>query len=236
MLRTKRKTTTVATSREAVAAIRAQISRGFGVTIDAELLDGDELHELAMLTRKVLDGAEDNGTRVPLATLPKSERSKWERLVGIAAGDPDLFKNARSEQAARARISELVERARRPTARQRFEEQGAIILPAEVFTQLRLGQLWLGHLAVLAHVVGQLENGVSLAPRSRVEDGVLIVSDVYGLAGERQDGDGRFDGWRPLLAHLAQNGWLKAERAGNEWRIGLGPRMLRAFELRGAAR
>jgi hypothetical protein len=228
LLTKKRKTWE--TSTESLRNAARPFERVFGVRCDPERLDDDEREQFAELARKAT--SEERG--VNLSPLGRRERAALERLLEKAAGEADLFERRREEAAATARIRELAERAVRPSARPRFEERGAVILPRAVFEQLRGGYLWVEHVGLLAFVVAQMENGVCLAPQGRYEDGSLVIDHGWGLTGSC-DGEGTFSRWKQIIEHLERNAWLDVERSGRQWRITRGRRLREAGKARAAA-
>jgi len=218
------------TSNESLRNAARPFERIYAVRCDPDRLDEDEREQFAELASKAT--TEDRG--VNLSPLGRRERGALERLLEKAAGEAGLFERRREEAVTTARIRELAERAARPRARPRFEERGAIVLPQAIFAQLRSGALWIEHVGLLAFMLAQLENGVSLASQGRLEDDSLVIDHVYGLTGSA-DGDGTFAGWKRILEHLERNEWLDVERSGRRWRITRGRRLREAAKARAAA-
>jgi hypothetical protein len=86
--------------------------------------------------------------------------------------------------------------------------------------------------------VRQLENGVALAPHSKIEgagDAACIVLDSnFGLGG-KFDENGKFGDYLDLLKHLDRNQLLRVERANTAIRIYRGLRVLDFLKARRAA-
>src|SRR5919109_3678548 len=145
---TKRRRT-ADTTREALLAAGRPFERVYGVRLDPDRLDDDEREQFAELARKARS---EEGGGVNLSPLGRRERAALERLLEKAVGETGLFERRRQEAAATVKIRELAERAVRPSARPRFEERGAVILPRAVFEQLRGGYLWIEHVGLLAFI------------------------------------------------------------------------------------
>jgi len=222
--------------RDKLAAVRAVIGRMVdmdGRTVDFDCLDDGEARALLELARR-------RGGGEP---FPESDQRRLETLVERVTGRDGVFEAHRQAKDAAAKRAELEQLAKRPPRRIRYEERGAVILPAELFTQLQYdGErscFGLEHLGVLLWVAACLENGRNLAPRGRIEgagnDVRLVIDRWLGLGG-RFDEHARLGGaWLKAAQHLARNGWLRVEVSGQNVKIARGPRLLAALKQRRAA-
>lgn len=226
---TKRRTWRV--PREQLAPIEATLFRVYGLQADTGLLEEREQAELVEFAQVA---ATDGGGGLNLTQLPERDRRKFERLVAKAAAKPsDYFDTTRRDAAAFAKVRELAVRARRPEARPRWEERGAVVLSREVaFDWFRQPEpiLHVEHLGLLVFLAGMFENGEAHGRTARFEGAgdelTLVVDANLGLgAASSFDADGSIGrGWRRYLEHLEANGFFVVERNGRTWRIKRGPR------------
>src|SRR5205823_6228013 len=118
-------------SSDALAGVRAEIVRRFGVRLkaaDLDQLDDDAAREVVELVRRL-----HSESREPLSG---KERAKLERLIGEAAGVADLFARRREAQAAESKFAELARRAKLPGSRPLVEQPGSVRIPAVAFAHL----------------------------------------------------------------------------------------------------
>ena len=222
LLTKKRKTWEHST--ESLRNAARPFERVYGVRCDPDRLDDDERVEFAELARR--GTSEERG--VDLSPLGRRERAALERLIEKAAGEAGLFARRREEAAATARIRELARRAMQPARRLHLEEAGSVTFPAELFRHLREGVVWPEDVAVLFAVVGILENATTLAPRSRIEAGTLVIDRTFGLFGSA-DPEQRASRWKDSLANLHRVGWLTVEDARGTIRVRPGPGLAAAL-------
>jgi hypothetical protein len=179
--------------------------------------------------------------------LRPADVADWERILGTAAGDPELFEKERRDAQARAKLAELQdERKVANLPRQPLlAEPGRVQLPRILFRWLtgdsarETGAITLPGIGVLYGVLACFENDdASLFPNARFEgkgdSRALVVpgggvgSDIrtHGqTAGSPHDpGNSGYVRLRPALAVLALNGWLEVEQTVGELRIRLGER------------
>jgi hypothetical protein len=214
---------------ERLAAARNQIQSSLGIKIDPERLDHDEQVALLELAHGCRAGAEPGVHRFNPQQLGRKERSRLEALVEKGAAKPGLFKRHREEATLKQRTAELATRARRPSARPRWEERGAVVLPRETaFEFLRDGIFFLEHFGLLVYLLAQFENGEALAPRSYFDGDTLVIDRNVGI-GARFDPEGRMTPrWRETFDHLVANGWFTADTSGSGVRVTRGPRAIAA--------
>jgi hypothetical protein len=233
---------TMATSREAVKSWTGTIARWASLRErDLDVfgrLNEDELADLMALTREL---ETDEGEGFDSTRLEPKQLRRWERLVGKAAGDEDLFERRREGAEQHARLAELARRARTPAPRPRFEQPGSVHLPREwCFEFVRDGILFPSHLAVLVLLEAIFENGQAFGRVARLEgsgdDVALVVDATYGLGlpGDL-DPDNVLATWKMTLEHLELNQFVKVERRGRHWRIRRGARSIAARAERSAA-
>ena len=121
------------------------------------------------------------------AELTSEERVRYERLLGTCAGNENLFAERRHEAAARERLGRLTNEAKKAALplRPKYEEPGAVVLPAFVFEWLKISRdaSWtVVDVGVLAVVLGMFANrDASIINGARFEeddgDDVLVVSE-----------------------------------------------------------
>jgi hypothetical protein len=82
----------------------------------------------------------------------------------------------------------------------------------------------LEHIALLVLLLALFETQEPIGYGASFEDGgeVLVLDELF-LGGDI-DPEGRFGGWRELLAHLAQVGFFVTTGAGQTIRVRRGPR------------
>jgi hypothetical protein len=215
--------------REDLTALRDWAARPpIGLRLDVDRLDEAEQHELVELQRTTFV----QGGGVNLNQLSPGERRKLEALIEKAADRPGHFENVRTEAEMKEKFAVLAERSHRPPRRPRYEEEGSIRIPQQVFQHLDRPDpaFLIGELGLLAFLQLQLENGKALVPGGRIEgagdDAVLVIDGNLGV-GARFDPEDRLN-WRRDLDHLARNQWFRVERSGQEVRVSRGSRALRA--------
>jgi hypothetical protein len=228
---------------EALEVARVALGRltNLGARIDLDRLEVEQQHDLVGLLAKARPADEGEsmlGARRlhDLDLLGKRDRKRLEALVEKAADvEPGLFEREREAAEQSAEMERLAVEARRPSARPRYEERGAVVLPKEwAFDYIRDGYLHVSHLALLVVLIGQFEAGETIAPRGHFEDGgetlVLIRSGPIPVAA---DEDQRvIAGWPRLLDHLASCDFLDVQRRGNEVRVRRGRRLIELNERR----
>jgi hypothetical protein len=219
-------------SPEGLAAARNQIQSSLGVKIDSARLDRDEQVELLELAHQCRAGAEPGVDRFNPQQLTRKELSKFEALVEKAAAMPGLFKRHREEAAQQVKLVELARRALKAPPQPRFEAEGAVVLPPELFEDLEEGVVWAEDVAVFAYVMSQFATGgTMLPPRARMEpDGVIVFDQGYGYLPMALDPDGRLR-CKASLDNLVRAGWLSM----NGQRVSRGPRLLEALKARAAS-
>jgi hypothetical protein len=218
-----KKRKTAETSREALLTAGRPFERVYGIRLDPDRLDDDERERFADLARRAT--TDERG--VNLAPLGKRDRAALERLLGKAAGEESLIERRREEAKLIAETRELARRAMQPAQRLRLEEAGSVTFPAELFRHLREGVVWAEDIGALFAVVAMLENATTLAPRSRIETGTLVLDRTYGLFGPADpEQRGR---WRDSLVNLDRVGWLAVEDKGTTIRVRPGPQLASAL-------
>jgi hypothetical protein len=209
---------------QAVAISTAGWDRG-SVRVRFDRLDDDEARELVELSEKCVAGWGVDWTK-----LGRKDRARWEALVEQAGALGDgFFQRMRDEAKLRSEIGELAREAAKPAAPSVREQERLIAL---LHAHVRDGILHLDRLAVLVYVLGQLLMAEPIAPGSRLENGgdqiTLVLRRDLGL-GYAHDPLGRFPKWTDAVKQLTRVGWLASESNGNELRVRLGPRALRAL-------
>jgi hypothetical protein len=179
--------------------------------VDLRNLEGSEAAELVALV--------DQGA------LNDRETRRYEELLERAADKPGLFSRLRDLEGIAASARDL----RRTMARRPFSRQEESGLLAEIGAHLENGYLDADSTVVLVAVLAQFATGVPLAPRARMEAGVLIVHTSFGILGADRDPESHLARWRKAVEHLARNSWLSVTPSGNEIRIALGPRAKRVM-------
>jgi hypothetical protein len=212
-----------------------------GETLAGDRLSETELDELVELVRRKRALARG---RPDAEELTDAETRTYERLVGKAAGDPQMFERKRSDKAAHAKLAELKEERRVASLPRRpvYAEPGSIELPRSVFQFLTAasnhsGQHWgVTEVGLLATILLSFENRVPIVKSGQFveESGELVlvcpseIKPVNRVEGSSVDANGGLNVQGSLVT-LARNGWLELERSGGEIRIRLGRR---AKELR----
>ncbi len=208
--------------------------------------------ELVELVRRM----KEFGFGLAAEPLSDEELSRYEALVGIAAGDPQLFERKREEAAARAKAAELADELKVSLLepRPRWEEAGSVTLPRYAVhgwlldDGAREGDWTLMDLGLLVAVLSAFENRdpaffVGARFEGEGDERTLVVpggvgSDIrlYGMiAGSSMASDGAGHvRVRTALATLARNDWIAVERSVSELRIRLGVRVLKLRESRTA--
>jgi hypothetical protein len=213
-----------------------------GERLDPTRLTEDDAAELERIIKKKREIVNDERAE----PLTEAETATWERLLGKAAGDEDLFGRKRRDAAAKGKLDELID-ARKVAKLPRqplLAEPGAVQLPRTLYAWLtsdaarETGAITLMDVGVLYGVLACFQNDdASLFPNARFEgdapDRALILPGGTGFdlrthgqtAGSPLDpsGSGHVR-LRPALAALALNEWLEIEQSVAELRIKLGSR------------
>jgi hypothetical protein len=206
-----------------------------------EALEVEQQHDLVGLLAKARpddEGEPNVGVRRlhDLDLLSKKDRRKLEELVERAADvEPGLFEREREAAERSAEMERLAVEARRPSARLRYEERGAVVLPKLwAFDLLRDGYLHVSHLSLLVVLLGQFEAGETIAPRGRFEDGgeTLVLTRSGPLPVAADEDQRVLAGWPRLLDHLVVCDFFDVQRRGNETRVRRGKRLLELNERR----
>jgi hypothetical protein len=207
--------------REAVRAAIDQVAlatvgvRPGGLRVDADRLTVDEQLELCNLSREISADAPPGQVRFDPSRLEKKQLKRWRSLVEKGAGEEEgLFDSLDQLAKLGAELADQA-RERRATRRPRWEEKGALIIPAQVFADLdRLGPAYgIEGLLALMLVLGSLESGRAIPAGSWFEDDETIV--VSGI-GASLDPEGRIpaSAFRIAIQYLARVQWLEIENRG----------------------
>ncbi len=173
--------------------------------------------------------------------LEPAAREQLERLVGVAAGDPEVFAKRRERAAAKLKIEKLTEEAHRASVplRTMYEEPGSVTLPAFVFSWLanaRDADWTVADTGALVAVLGMFHNRKSLFPGGHFEGDVLVVHEDVdfprGMNPHHTEGGSGQVNARAAMSTLARNGWLHVEGDGLGYRIRLGGQALKLHEGR----
>jgi hypothetical protein len=219
-------------SSEARSALQAQLGRLTNLHPDVATLDPEEQRALKALLQKAK--GDGNGARPhpDPAALGKRDRSRLERLIEKASGKEGAFAAERERAEAQSQMSLLMARARR-VRRPRFEEPGALILPAEFVSSIADGKInTTNEVLVLVYVLAQLESGQAFGMGCRIEGDALVIPPKGSLSPPGGDPEGRFGGKKAALEHLARNEWLAVSQGHGGTIIRRGPRWLAAVERR----
>lgn len=229
MLRTKRQATpssvALADTHDTIARATCLLRPPTGLKVDFGLIEQDA-GDLVTLTREAGRGGGFNPARLG------KRRKRWESLVERATGEEGLFERLRTDAEFKVEAARLAREAAKPPRRVRYEEEGAVVLPAELLDWLteKPPVVWVEHVAVLAMTLMQLENVRAIAPKSRIEgagdEAVLVVDRRFGLTGGDADPDGRLIRWLDCLGDLHRLEWLVVEQKGQEVRVSRGRRAL----------
>jgi hypothetical protein len=204
--------------------------------------DAAQLKQLVQRRRALVDDPD-------ASPLSEAETAAWERLLGRAAGDEELFERKRRDAAARAKLGELMDQRKVASLPRRplLAEPGSVQLPRHAFTWLvgesgRDGHWTLMDVALLVGILGAFANdepSIFVGGRfgGEQDDRTLVVPGGIGstlrlhgrIAGDPFDEAGHIR-IRPALATLARNRWIEVERSTAELRIRLGDR---AREIQG---
>jgi hypothetical protein len=225
-------------SRESLAGAGDVVMRLMNVRLTVgqlDTLDDGEAAEFVELIRKV--ERDENGERSTNPTrLGRRERARLETLIEACIETPGYFAHLRQQADTTATLEAMARKARTPNREAWQPPVGSVVLLSkDLLESLDRPDpaLWLAHLAVLALVLAQIENGIALSPGARFEGGehelALVLDRRLGL-GERYDPDGVFGGWEKRLEHLALNEWLVVEHRGHEVLVRRGRRVLRAVK------
>lgn len=205
----------------------------WGVTLVVSRLSDADLDELRSLLKKLRAEGE----------LSSRERTRYEKIVGKAAGEIGLYERKRREVAQAKEADELADTIRVASLRPRrkLAEPGSVGLPRLVHRWLAQsrGQWDVLDVGVLATVLLVLENesaeGVVLnAHVERDPDG----EPVLVIGGELQDlrlhpgcaPDGGTLSTQAAIRTLSHNKWLTLAREGRKLRIRRGELALRCRE------
>jgi hypothetical protein len=203
-----------------------------GATLNSTRLSIEEGEELLALVEERLAGS-----------LSAKKEKRYRRLVGVLAGDPDLFERKRTEQEAEERQAAEAKRARLDAMPlRRYEGKGGAYLPAYLHSWLlgrAEGSLSVVDLGLLGTLLLAFEHGVSPFYGSEVLADGAIVLDAGGPfqlvaqanpAGEL--GAGRV---REAADYLARNGWLQLETVESRVRLRPGERARKLLDEATAA-
>jgi hypothetical protein len=210
------------------AARRYSAPELVGERLVADRLTEEDARELETLVKRkgeilTVEGVEP---------LTDDETAAWERLMGLAAGDPDLFARKRRDAAAKAKLDRLKDEhkvaalPRQPL----LAEPGAVQLPRFAVHSWLVGHeahegAWsLMDLGLLAALLGTFANrDPSLIVGARFDeegdDLTLVVPGGIGssihfhgrIAGSPLEGGSGFVRGRPALTVLKRNRWLEVE-------------------------
>lgn len=220
-------------------------------------LDAGEQNDLVGLARRLytVQPHEPGHERPPYsfdreAVKPK-EWARWKALCAKAVGDPDLFTNREAVAEVRGKAAEMLREINPVQRRPRYEEPGAVILPARVFEQVKKGALPIEKLGVLVFFLLQLEHREALSFGASVEgdqvvfqhDHVTIPGDAITPGQDIIDPNAQSRMSHTQLCRLLDgianqppvHRWLEVEKSGPTWRVRLGPAALDAAEKRAAA-
>jgi hypothetical protein len=192
------------------------IGRWTGLRLDFGRLDEDELVDVLALTREL---ETDEGEGFEGTKLEPKQLRRWQRLVGKAAGDEDLFDRRREEAEQRGRLAELAARARRPAPR--APVRGCLNLSRDdLLRAVRDGVIWAEDLAVYLYLAVQIETGQALSPRASFEgagdDMALVFRRDLGPIAVPHNPEGNLGKWSASLENLVRVGWLHVEQRGNQ--------------------
>jgi hypothetical protein len=218
-----------------------------GETLVADRVTDDDVGRLKTL----LDHKQEIASDPHAASLTPGEGADWERILGKAAGDEQLFEKKRRDAQARTQLAELADaRKLAGLPRQRvLAEPGAVQLPRFVFRWLvsdeaREEGAWsLMDVGLLVAVSGAFANDdASVFVDGRFDgDGdsrTLVAPGGVGadlrmfgrVAGSPiEDGSGHVR-VREALRVLAANRWVELDVSVSELRIRLGERARRLSE------
>jgi hypothetical protein len=208
-----------------------------GERLVADRLSEDEAAELKQLVQRRRALIDDPDA----SPLTEAETAAWERLLGKAAGDEELFERKRRHAAARAKLGELMDDRKAASLPRQplLADPGSVQLPRYVFTWLLgesglKGNWTLLDVALLVAILGAFANDApSLFVGARFEDEqgdrALVVPGGIGanprlhgrIAGDPFNEAGHIR-VRPALATLARNKWITVEQTVSELRIRLG--------------
>ena len=155
-----------------------------GVKLDEALLSEEETKELRGLAKQRRQSEED---------FPPADRARYEQLVGLAAGDPDLFQHKREEAEMKAKLQDAAEKLHRSTLprRPKLEQPGSVTLPAFLFKWMTDGRLdsWsLADTAAVAAILWAFElEDARLFGRATFErqegEPTIVISDATARLG-----------------------------------------------------
>jgi hypothetical protein len=207
-------------AKDAIAALRfAAPPEVQGTPLDPRRLSHEEGVELLALVRSEEPTAE--------------ERERFEELLGMLAGNPDLFDQARRERELAAKANEL----ERPKLPERiYRGRGFAVLPSYVLDWLigsKDGRWTAADIGALAVFALSFANRTAPFPGSHFEDDVLVVPrGLDGLVLPEGANPGAVDydasghvRFRVALDTLARNGWVAVETSGAGLRIREGERL-----------
>lgn len=191
--------------------------RGRGLS--SALLSPDEGKELLALVEARI-GGELSGRKL----------GRYRKLVGKAAGDPDLFDKARAEREAAEAEAAEAERVRLAAIPERsYRGRGGCYLPSYLFgwlTDNRDGSFTVTDLGVLALIWLAIEQGEPVFVGAEMIDGAIVLDGAHGFQlragiGDDCTGASRI---RDSVRYLADNDWLTITPGAGQTRIELGPR------------
>ena len=220
-----------------------------GSALDGRRLTEAETAELKTLVERIKDGIRDE-TKKPLTA---KERSRFERLVGIAAGDPKIYERKRKKAELQETLRAIKEEQRVMSLPKRpiYEEPGSITLPRYAFSWLETstdGAWTVADVGMLVALLGMWENkSCALIPGStfvETADGELelVVPGGGANAFRLRNGangnpmvlDSGYVRESAALQTLAGSGWLDGTVEGLEIRIRLGEKAKKLREERKA--
>jgi len=215
-----------------------------GCTLDPHRLTEAEADELKKLVEQIKAGIRKPDEK----PLTAKQRGRFERLVGVAAGDPKIFEHKRKKAELQQELHEIKEAQRVMSLPKRpiWEEPGSITLPRETFVWLETstdGAWTVADVGMLFAVLGMWENrSTELIPGSSFEETAdgeleLVVPGGANAFRLRHGANGNptlLDSGTiresAALQTLASSGWLDGTVEGLEIRIRLGEK---AKKLRG---
>jgi hypothetical protein len=192
--------------------VRNSAYRLWKLRLDTSRLSADERAELSDLAVAA------SGERTDLSlveTLPKSDRRKLEKLIERSSGNEGWFDQQREQATLSVKLRQLAAAARRPARRIRYEQEGAVVLPA------RLVRAYLEERMDAACFVTLIDAIV----HEQVVGGEHIVDRPLA----RHDKDGLIPTGR-AAKRLTESGWLEAQKiGGNRIKLSYGRHLRRAF-------
>jgi hypothetical protein len=223
------------------SALLASLAKITGLRLDLGRLDGGQQRRLRELARKALGEEPQEPGRHRLVDpdlLGKRDRKTFETLLEAAASAPGAFEREREALETDAEIRALAVDARRPPARPKLEERGAVVLTRQTaFEFVRDGVLHVDHLLLLVLLQAQFENGETLGqPGARFEGEALVLDSRNTIVPAHFDPNRCLSGrWPKLLEHLVANHFVEIEDRARELRVRPGSRLRKVQKGRRAA-